>query len=321
MAKSKPKMVKRVKVRSVKSKVQRTRTNPFADEYKRILLDPCNAPLPTSPYNGADGSQVVRSTNVFNNGDVFSVVAYHPIYGSYSFNVANIATAQSFTVVGGDAIAVGGRAIAGCLSATWVGAESNRQGLLYCGVVPGTVVWSYLAASAGGNGGSISPAQLAAKIVNYERMPVDKCEVNWFPGEGDSDFQLPVFNSIAQVQSMEAAFAKTHFCIIMSTQAAIGSVSFKTVGVSELGNNLAGGLAAFTVGSSTEPKYDWREALADLSRRDTRWFIGAFRKAGMFVSGMAGSYLTAGLPGALGYLTQSIAGATTSSRSRVRSNV
>lgn len=291
--------------------------------YKRLLLDPCNAPLIKTPYEGNDGSSVQRGVGLGLNAAAYQVQAFHPLYGMWEYSTANSAAANSFTQFGSfPRYVAGARAIAGCHSSTYVGPESTRQGLVYCGVVPGSLVWSNTAASSGGGGGSISPDALVSRIVNYERMPVDKCEVNWFPGEGDSDLAIPYWGDLTSVAAQEAAWSKTHFTILVNYNVSTASVQTKAVSVVEQSSNQAvTGYAAYTVGSAVKPTYDWRAVLSSLSEQDTTWYLGTFRKVGNFISGVARGYITAGLPGALGYLTQSVAGAVTASRERMRSNL
>lgn len=307
---------------ATKGRKRRTRGELSGDAlaYKKVLLDPCNAALCKTPYEGADGAQISRGCNVINATTGFQAIAYHPVYGGFVLATADAQTNSSFSSINQLPYqSSGARAIAGCLSVQYSGAESARQGFVYCGLFPGSTVWQYTAASSGGAGGAFNIDTLVSRMVNVERMPVDKCEVNWFPGEGDSDYCIPTWGSSAQTGAMESAFSKVHFAVAVVYNGTT-NVTFKAVNVVETSANTFTGFPALTIGAPIRPSFDWRAVLASIANKDTTWYLNTFKKMGHFIAGVSGSYLTAGLPGALGYLTANVAGSVNASRQRNRAN-
>lgn len=330
MAKSR----KPVKVAAT-SKRKRTRSRMSAgaerEVYKRILVDPCYGELPSSPYESAAGGIVarVRQTALapaLNNTAM--AVFFHPVFGSFAAEVANVTTATSFRDFAGAYQQVGNtnaaRAVAGCVSATYIGAESGRSGIMHCGVVSGALVSSLLGTIYGGNGNTITMGALSAGLSHIERTPVDKCEVNWVPGEGDSSFSAVTF-AAASSNQIETLLERTNFCVIVVTglNGAANLIEWNFTGVVETvpaaSNNLFNNAIAFDVSTSTRTKFDYRDVVRELGAKDPSWFIGTFKKAWKFIGGLAKGYATAGMPGALGYLIGASPSENVGSRQYLRS--
>jgi len=284
--------------------------SPDVASYKRILVDPCNAPLPKSPY-GVTGNSVYRNVGWTTTHNAYHVFAFHPVYGLFSTGALNGTTAITFNPDGAlSANTAGARAIAGCLNTTWINSESTRQGSVFCGVVPGGWLWNSLATASGGNNSAFTINQLANLMSNFERTPVDKCEVNWFPGDGEDEPVPPsgIFTS-TNVTAVQGLLSKTNFAVVLLYNSVPNSNQIGGVGVVEqINSTVTAAYGVVTVSSELKAPFDWREVVTSLGRQDPNWFIGAFRKIGSLVGGMAKSYSTMGLPGALGYLTSEIAG-------------
>lgn len=286
--------------------------------YKHLLLDPCNAPLIRSPYDLTAASVVGRDVQLFANTQVFGVFFFHPTFGQYSYETA--------TDVAGNVTPFGsvpgvGRAIAGCHTVSFIAQESSRAGTLSCGVVNGSVVWRYLAAASGGGGATFKPSEAAAHIVSMERTPVDRCEINWFPGEGDSDMQ-PGLTTLSPTTAnlLQEAFSKVNFTMVVGLSlSAGGAYQHKYVRVYEQSDPTVLATAPWTVSAASKPSYSWRDVVEDLGAKDPSWYLNTFRKIGNFISGAVSAYATMGLPGTLGYLTQGVAGMTRA-RQSVMSN-
>lgn len=296
--------------------------------YRRALLDPCYAALPSTPYSSGAGGVIgrIRNTAVGPAAtNTAEVVFFHPVYGSFARSAADATTVGSLipysTFYRPMANESSGRAISGCLSATFLGPESTRGGLIHCGVVSGAVVISLLATTSGGGGSSNSIASINACLSHVERTPVDKCEVNWFPGEGDSSFAAYTALSTNSNQ-MEVLFERTNFVVITVVGVAAGTIEWNATGVVEstpaANQSLFNNSTTWDVSTSTKPRFDYRDVVSELGRKDPSWFLGTFKKVSKFISGVATGYATAGMPGALGYLIGASPADNVSSRQMVR---
>lgn len=298
--------------------------SPEGKKYMALVADPCNSALTTSPYDTSAGTVITRSNNNVALGPEshITVLAFHPLLGTYMLSgTSDPDEAQIFKAVAGTKPEGTGRAIAGCASTTWVGTEADRQGMLYCDVVPGAMIWNYLQISDGGGNLSISPNNIIAKMTNMERMPVDKCEVTWFPSEGDCEMSPPIIASGSSVQATEVTFSKTQFTLTVISAGGDGkAIMYKTVSIVEFTQSLVpSSKLSWAISPKIPPTFSWKDVISQLTSKDPAWYINTFRKVGTLVAGAAASYATAGLPGALGFLTQSIAGIKIT-RDRVRSN-
>lgn len=275
--------------------------------YKNLLLDPCNASLPRSPYDLTSAPAVSRAMQMFTNTQVFGIFFYHPVLGQFSY--------ESATDVAGSVTPFGfglgpSRALAGCHTVSFIAQESSRAGTISCGVVPGSVVWRYLSAANGGQGNTLKPSEAAAHLSNIERTPVDRCEVNWFPSEGDSEM-LPLVQvfTAANTNLIQATLAKVNFTMVVGLSlSAGGAYQHKYVAVVEQEDPQVSSVSPWNVTPASKPSFNWREVVESLSATDPAWYVNTFRKIGTFVSGGVSAYATMGLPGALGYLTQAVAG-------------
>lgn len=275
--------------------------------YKHLLLDPCNAPLTRSPYDLTQSTVVNRMVQLATNTQIFGIFVFHPVLGQYSYESATDVVGQLTPF--GTFTGVSNRAIAGCHSVSFIAQESSRAGTISCGVVPGNVVWQYLAAANGGGGLTLKPSQAAAHITNLERTPVDRCEVNWFPAEGDASMTPNVTLIAANTNTIQTIFADTNFTMVVVLSASAGGAyQHKYVGVYEQTDTSVASTSPWTVAATTKPTFNWKSAVEELSAVDPAWYVNTFRKVGTFISGAVSSYATMGLPGALGYLTQSVAG-------------
>lgn len=288
-----------------------------AAAYRRALVDPCYAALPSSPYGGAAGSAMVRSHSQVATTGAYYLVFYHPVFGAFTCADTTGATALSLVpnANAGPVISSGAaRGIAGCLAVSFTGAESARAGMVRCGLVPGTAVYAYMAAASGGGGTTLTLGPLGSALAHVERMPVDKCEVNWMPGDGDEVFVTPLGYVAANSSMYASLFAKTNFCCALIQASVSGAVDISTTAIyeyttgSSAGSAPGGGNLTWDVPTNTMPAFNYKAVLSDLARKDSSWFLNTFRKVANFVGGAASSYVTAGLPGALGYLAQEVAG-------------
>lgn len=284
--------------------------NSAAMAYKRLLVDPCNAELTPSPYGDEAGSAVRRIHMVYNNSNVAQLFVWHPVYGVfYTPTYPGNSTLRPIDV--GQADTAGGtRALAGCLEAMYIGAESSRAGTFHCCVVPGTVVWNHLDNAYGGNGALLDLASLAARFTHIERVPVDRCSVNWFPADGDADFVPNTY--LNGVYPIREAFSKTHWCAIFVDTPAVNSVRMSFTSVIEqvttyttTANNYQG-VPTWGITPSSKPRVDVPAVVRSLASQDPSWYLNTFKKVAKFGLGLATSVARGGLPGALGYLAEAV---------------
>jgi hypothetical protein len=287
--------------------------------YRRLLVDPCNAELVKSPYYGSMGGVVQRAVGLAQNAALYTAYAYHPAYGYFTLSAPDSVTPASFTYVASTGPQGGFvcRGIAGCVEAAFIAAESTRQGSVACGVIPGGILHSVMDAPSGGQAGTISFAQLMSKLSTNERMPVDRCSANWFPAIGDEEFNPNSYPSASQAQALEVLLGRTNFVVVAIANAPIASVQTKFVGVYESNLSVSTyAYASWTAPAPQPPAFDWKKVVGALGLSDPDWYLNTFMKVGKLAGGALMGYATGGLPGALGYLTQSIAGLPLRGRSR-----
>jgi len=278
-------------------------------EYKRLLLDPCNAGLTKSPYGGDAGALVQRVHNVWQNALDSELVFYHPTLGIWRNNTAAGASGGLVSLNTTTPLSTQ-RAIAGCIELYYQGAESARAGGVCCAIVPGAVVWRLIAAASGGAGDTLDVANASSYFARMERTPVDRCSINWFPGTGDEDWTPGITYNATQTGAIEKIFASTHFAAVLVFG---GGANFRFSATSVVeSSNVAAGIAGtfavtpWGVTPKTENPVNWKAAVADLARQDPSWYLDTFRKVAKFGLGLVGSALSGGLPGALGYLTRGV---------------
>lgn len=304
---------KRVRVGRVVKKTKRVARRPVntaGQAYKKLLVDPCYAPLCPTPYEGGLGGSLQRNvTGSTGTVSSFGMYCTHPVLGSFFTNPATSSEGVSLSSIGVTTTNSAGRAIAGCSTLTWVGSEAQRQGLVSCGVIPGAIVWQLIDSSQGGGNfaKAISVAGAMNLLTSVARVPVDKCEVNWFPADGDEHILPAVSLTPGNTNTLQLLFASVNFtCIIVNSNGPSNSVVIKNVGVIELGTSAlfpyGTNSVPWNVAAPTVPGYDWKQVLTALSMADTEWYIDSFKKVAALGAGVVGAYGTMGLPGALGYL-------------------
>lgn len=310
---------KATKMAMPKPKVARTRAVQMSTAevaYKRTLLDPCNCAIPQSPYGDESGTAVYREHFVYNTFNANQLFFWHPYYGLFKTDLN--AGVQGITPVGaGQAnLQRSERALAGCIEAVYTGVESARGGIIQCGMVPGTVVQYYMSVATGGQGATFDIGNVAQFIPNVERTPVDKCAVNWYPGETDKKLNPVVNFNAASTSLVSSLFSETHFAVIYIDNIAAGSVRLSCTSVIEIAQmtpaiaSVGSGNFAWTVTSKTSPAVDVSKVIRELAEADSKWYLNTFKKVAKFGLGLVSSTLAMGLPGALSYLTSGGSGAT-----------
>jgi len=287
-------------------------------DYQRMLLDPCNCTLTASPYGGDSAGSIKRGHNVINNTIDGQLFVFHPIFGvAYTTVAAGTAGSLSFVNTSPLGSTFTSRALAECVEVMYSGPENSRAGMVHCGIIPGSLVWEYTITGHGGAGVTFDVANVASYLPNVERMPVDKCSVNWFPGNGDGAWIPPITLSSANQNTIQRLFADTHFCVVfITTGPGVNSVRMSYTSIYEYANtdtSVTGSgfvTGPWLVSPASTKAVDVKEAVRELTLRDPKWYLNAFKKVAKFGIGIAEAGLTAGLPGALGYLTSAIAGTT-----------
>lgn len=215
MAKSKTTLPQKMLVLKAKDRA----LDAMAEAYKRLLLDPCGAPLAHPVWGSADGSFLIKCESLGTVGNSATELS-----GAVLFSPGTISATARSGLVGFTANAagtnvnlatgVGGtvtdwttstfnpgvtflsnnasvyRPVAACIEVVYAGSESSRAGMVAGGVVPGGSWFEDIA---------ISSDKIQALVPHAERTPVNKIEFLWYPSEADSLWQDPN-NAIAAQQ-------------------------------------------------------------------------------------------------------------------------
>lgn len=175
--------------------------DPHARAYMQLLRDPCGAPLCHPVYSGSDGGILSRYETDFIalNGATTTSGCIFWTPGAFGANAAN---ASHFLVAGSPLSSSGGtvgaytllqtpggsqlpvvasvvRCVAACLQVYWPGTESNRQGYIMYGNVPGRATFI---------GDTLSADSFGTLLQNSGRIPAGMIEIKWRPSEGDQLF-------------------------------------------------------------------------------------------------------------------------------------
>lgn len=283
-----------------------------ASEYAQMLCDPCNATLKAPLYPGTTGSNVMRYRAESVVGDATTtacIVAYHPVFGSWSCSVAGGNTAA---VLNYNADAWPGdnflnavntsisayRGVAGCMQVAYPGTELNRGGYVAMGVINGRAIWSAISATNGGAGVPIAPTSVIEMLTHTQRMPVDEVECAWVPAFGDQEFDS--FRIATSADSiMSENFSKANFVVLVvqgATASAAGIIRVTNTSIVEV--NWAGGrgLVSNAAHVQTNPT-TFTQVIAALQRKDPHWYINAAKKVARLVGTAAMGYYTGGAAG------------------------
>lgn len=181
----------------------------MAEAYRRLLLDPCGAPLAHPVWGSADGSFLIKCESLGTIGnsatETSGAVLFSP--GTISATARTGLVGFTATSAGGNvslASGVGGtvtdwtlnpfnpgytflvnnasvyRPVAACIEVVYAGSESTRAGMVAGGVVPGGSWFEDVA---------ISVDKIQSLVPHAERTPVNKIEFLWYPSEADSFWQ------------------------------------------------------------------------------------------------------------------------------------
>lgn len=301
------------------------------EAHLRMIADPCNAPL-VSPVTGGSEAAVkarlksvsnVSHTPATNAGTYYYGVAWNPVLGAYNlyannaggFQIAGTPCLWSLDVTNypGNVITQSKRAMGGCVSVAWAETELNRKGMIYSGVINGSVIWTSLRSSNGGEGTTFKPEDLATMLANTCRTPNDRCELTWVPTDIDSeytDFSVQASSNLAEA----TLFARSNFVVMLF--AASQSVGFtvgleiKSVAIYEYVSQNYGVVHSSAHAEGSGPPVTLTGLVRILQHRDPLWYIDGFKKLARLVGKGVSAYARGG---ALG-LAAEVAGMTISSR-------
>lgn len=182
-----------------------------AQAYKRLLLDPCGAPMVHPIWGSVEGSFLIKCESFGNvgvsategNGAAFfspgtiSTTAksgYVGMYSTTSAGAVNLVAGTGGTVLDwtNNAINPGYtflaanasvyRPVAVCVELVYLGSESTRSGMVAGGVISGGAWYNQTA---------VSVDNVMALVPSAERTPVNKVEYIWYPSTPDSVWQDP----------------------------------------------------------------------------------------------------------------------------------
>jgi hypothetical protein len=172
--------------------------------YAKLLADPCNAPLVSPVFNGADGGLLIRAENNYNAGasigtTTAGVFVWAP--GAIGNNAGNgSAIAQGESTIPGGAITLGAissgyqpgygfltsnssecRCVAACMEIFFAGTEVQRSGLIASGNIMGGSL--YLTESVNAQGSMVL-------FERYDRTPDCSLMINWRPTNFDQNYTV-----------------------------------------------------------------------------------------------------------------------------------
>lgn len=281
--------------------------NAAAKRYADMLLDPCRAALDYAPYDSTRLDFVQRRKAVGVSGtEPYVYTLWHPSLGAYSYAGAN-GSATGFPTANAPlspfltSNVPAAKAVAGCFSVEWIGAESARQGWISAGVVPGSLLAQCIAYQSSPVANSID--SWARICTHTERMPIDKFEINWVPGPKDvvaSTWPGDQFAATSEAfwkQELEGR----NFILVVLSNVGSSSVLNTVTAVCEVSQN-ANTNTTVNAASVSKPMFDYTAVIQKLQNKDTSWYINTFKKVANFAAGALGAYTGGGLPGVLGYL-------------------
>lgn len=167
-------------------------------EYRRLLLNPCDAPLVRGLYASGGQGITVRTEISFNvNTTALSTAGYVRFapgcFGSTAVGVTYAGDSTTSAAAAPNATALGFvpgltfmnanaqsvRPVAACMQVMYAGSESARSGIIYLGQTPASYVSS---------GSAPIPDSIANGLTHCERMPTGAVEAIWRPGTTDDQF-------------------------------------------------------------------------------------------------------------------------------------
>jgi hypothetical protein len=223
--------------------------------------------------------------------DTACVAAFIPGLGLALNNTVGMATDASgstFSIAGGLTpgaafLAANGmaiRAVAACTQVTYPGTELNRSGVVSIGVMSaGTLINNIITGEGGGNVGT-TPAGVRIATQHVQRMPQEKMECKWFPGDEDANPSSYINRPTAYAQQLNGRNA-----IVLSASGfptAVG-IRVRNVGVYEisLGSSAnTGQVQAVTPPRSSNTAGNVLKFLAD---KDPQWYLDAANKVGSVI--------------------------------------
>lgn len=302
-------------------------------DHARMIVDPCNAPLKEGIYGGSAGTYTTRVVKVENEshtpatnaGQYYWGVAFNPVFGAYKL----YGSSGADWVIGGSsvvhwerlatlspAIQNASRSYGACVRMTWGGKELDRKGLIFSGVVNGSVIFDGVRGTSGGQGNYFTMEALVAQLPNTCRTPNDSCEINWVPTEADAEYREYISPGATVNAGYGNAVSRTNFAVMVFTAPqAVGetvSIEVRTVAILEQ-QYAVGGIITNAAVVSPGPVGSVSQIITALQSRDPHWYINAFKKTVGVVGRLGASYAKGG---ALGMVAE-VAGMFTAPRKNI----
>lgn len=263
--------------------------------HKRMLMDPCRAPLGPSTYPGSNGAVVQRFEQdfiVFNAAtQTAGILVFIPGLSSFSTTPA-VAVQDDGSTFNLQALSPGPgnaflsttsayRCVAGCMQVYFPGTELNRSGFVGMGYGPGSMIFNYQSVANGGNGNAVSVGQVRQSQFHTERTPAGMVELKWKPGFGDQDWESPLTS--AQQVATNSAAAGTRQVLTLSAGGLPASVGLRVrlIGIYEYMPQF-GGSSVSTTGTSVITKNSLNDVLHSLDSAGN-WFLDTAAKYGPVV--------------------------------------
>lgn len=289
-------LTKRIKNKQLQARKppMKTKTNGFASrvnkaiiDYRRLLDDPCGAPMVNGPYTGIGSGYLARTKQMIfpsgSTGAVDFVVTIAPNTGT-----AGVATWGYSTTPGGNLGTASSnlapdflrsntvgyyRCIASCAKIMYSGSEMNRAGFIGTNLATGQIFTT-------GELITGSAESFMARCARRVRLGDEAHEVRWLPSVGDDTF-------VSHAEPMTGTSITTDSVMtVVGTSVPAGSVSIELTCVWEWIPNmsLSGGMVADTKTPAPFTLNTVLSTIADAARWATDPAVQA--KAGVFAKGI-----------------------------------
>lgn len=274
-------------------------------QWRRLLEDPCNAPLVYPCYTSAGGGSVLMRVEFdqvmfATSTETCGIYALVPGIAAALINTTPLVGDGSTTALTGfpapgaawlTANTNAVRCVAACTQVMYPGSELTRSGVVGVGVVPASMLTPSVPTVNGGGGLLTTSAAFRTSCAHVERMPATLVEAKWFPGQTDQESSSPVLGtSFANELDGRNAIIVSLSGFPVSTGVRVRSVvvyevNFLSVNSYSLGTvqSVAPPISVVTPAAVVKSLFD----------RDPEWWIGTALKAGRVLSNVV-SYAAAG---------------------------
>jgi hypothetical protein len=287
-----------------------------------MIVDPCHSAIDGSTIYGGSTSSIrqrIRRINTASHtpsstpGTYGTLWCFHPVHGSFVFRKSSVTSGEWFlTSESGQferdpALStylsdVSQRSIGACLSVAFAGAELERRGTVYSGIVNGATVFEFLRGGSGGEGTSTSIDEFVRCLGTVQRIPNDMFEITWIPTDNDEMFIEPI-TPTALNDTNRTLYARTNFIVMgyIATQTVSDTVgiTWSATNILEFTPTTGQGLILDSshVPSSANRGVTVSSLIRTLQSKDPAWYVNAFKKVSLLLGRGMSAYASGGALG------------------------